>query len=158
MTIETIKDISLHDFDLSNLALLRRLKEKVISAKPEVCIERAVRITSYFRDQSTNHKSAQTRYASAVASFLSKKEPFFFDDNLLAGTTTSKYFGAPVYPELTGMTIWPELDTISTREKNPIAISPEDAEILDLEIFPYWMDRNVLEITRKNNNNPHLTK
>jgi len=47
----------------------------------------------------------QLRYAQTVKDFLARKSPQFFDGNLLAGTTTSKPFGAPVYPELTGLTI-----------------------------------------------------
>jgi formate C-acetyltransferase len=157
LTNVSLNDISLRQYNLSNLQLLRRLKERMLSAKPEICIERTLHLTRFFRDHSRN-KSNRIRYAEAVASFLSKKQALFFDDNLLAGTTTSKYFGAPLYPELTGMTIWPELDTIGTREKNPIKLSPQDAEILDLEIFPFWMERNILEITRKNNNNPLCIK
>ncbi len=86
------------------------------------------------------------------------REPLFFDDNLLAGTTTSKFFGAPVYPELTGMTIWPELDTIGSREKNPLKLSREEAEELNFEIFPYWIERNILEYARRKYGNPECMK
>jgi len=150
----SLSDISLRNYNPGNLTLLRRLKEKMVSAKPEVCIERALHITGYFRDNISSRKSGRIKYAEGVAAFLAAKKPLFFDDNLLPGTTTSRYFGAPVFPELTGMTIWPELDTISTRDKNPILLSPSDAEKLDLDIFPFWMDRNILELTRKRNNNP----
>jgi len=98
------------------------------------------------------------RYAKAVNFFLSNKVPLFFDDNPIAGTTTSKCFGAPVYPEFTGMTIWPELDTISTRPKNPQRLSEAESDELNFEIFPYWMDRNILEYTRKKYNNPPCMK
>jgi formate C-acetyltransferase len=154
MTKVSLSDISLREYNPGNLPLLRRLKQKMVLAKPEVCIERAVHITDYFRDNIKSRKSGRIKYAEGVAAFLKGKKPLFFDDNLLPGTTTSRYFGAPMYPELTGMTIWPELDTISTREKNPILLSPADAEKLDLDIFPFWMDRNILELTRKRNNYP----
>lgn len=157
MTV-TLEDISLQKYGLHNLPLLRRLKETVQSSKPEICVERAQHVTSFFRNHINGKKSMQIKYAEAIASFLSGKKPCFFNDNLLAGTTTSKQFGAPIYPELTGMTIWPELDTISTRDKNPILISHNDAEELDLEIFPFWIERNILELTRKNNNNPLCIK
>jgi formate C-acetyltransferase len=157
LTNVTLNDISLSQYNLSNLPLLRRLKERMLSAKPEICIERALHLTRFFSEHSSK-RSDRVRYAEGVASFLSEKQALFFDDNLLAGTTTSKYFGAPLYPELTGMTIWPELDTISTREKNPLKLSSGDAEILDLEIFPFWMERNILEITRKRYNNPLCIK
>ena len=47
------------------------------------------------------------------------------------------------------MTIWPELDTMSKREKNPQILTSDEADELNLEIFPYWLDRSVLEVTRK---------
>lgn len=145
----TLDDIRLQKYTLDRFPLLRRLRYAAVNAQAEVCIERARYITEYLRDKSFDGNPIETRYAGAVAHFLSNKTPLFFDDNLLAGTTTSKPFGAPVYPELTGMTIWPELDTISTRAKNPLRLSEEDAATLNFDIFPYWMDRSVLEYARK---------
>ncbi|NOZ69313.1 MAG: hypothetical protein GXP46_08755 [Deferribacteres bacterium] len=149
-----LKDIRLREYSLDNLDLIRRLRESQIKIRPEVCIERARHLTHYLKNMSTDEEPAEIRYAKAVNYFLSNKEPLFFDDNLLAGTTTSKAFGAPVYPEYTGMTIWPELDTISDRKKNPLKLSPEDADELNFEIYPYWMERNIIEYTRKKYNNP----
>ena len=57
-------------------------------------------------------------------------------------------------PELTGLTIWPELDTISTRERNPILLDKKEADVLNFDIYPYWMERNILEATRKKHKNP----
>lgn len=98
------------------------------------------------------------RYAKAVRHFLGNKRPLFPDESLLPGTTTSKVFGAPVYPELTGMLIWPELDTISNRKDNPQYLSPKDAAILAHNVFPYWMERNILERTRKEYHDPRCLK
>ena len=39
------------------------------------------------RDISSDDEPMVTRYAGAVAHFLGRKQPLFFDDNLLAGTT-----------------------------------------------------------------------
>jgi formate C-acetyltransferase len=154
----TLEDIRLQEYTLDELGLLKKLRKEHFGAKPEVCIERARHITTYLRDLADPGEPMVIRYAKAVQYFLSRKEPLFFDDNLLAGTTTAKQFGAPVYPELTGLTIWPELDTISTRAKNPQHLSKEDAEELNFRIFPYWMDRSVLEFARKKNQNPRGMK
>lgn len=154
----TLRDISLLEYNLDNLELLKLLRKKLLNTKAEVCIERAKSITKYLRDMSSDQKPMEIRYAEAVNFFLSNKAPFFCDDNLLAGTTTSKPFGAPVYPEFIGLTIWPELDTISTRNKNPLKLSSEDAEVLNLDIFPYWMERNILEYTRKKYQNPECMR
>ena len=143
-----LDDIRLPQFTLESLPNVARLRMAQMKLKPQVCIERASYITRYLRDMADPSEPMEIRYARAVHYFLSHKQTQFFDDNLLAGTTTSKPFGAPVYPELTGMTIWPELDTISTREKNPLLLSAPDADKLNFDIFPYWMDKNILEHTR----------
>jgi len=149
MTTNILNDIRLSQFSLESLPNIAKLRKAQLNLKPQVCIERARYVTHYLRDLADKTEPMEIRYAKAVNFFLSNKQPQFFDDNLLAGTTTSKPFGAPVYPELTGMTIWPELDTISTREKNPLLLSAEEAKELNLDIFPYWMDKNILEHTRK---------
>jgi len=149
MTTNILNDIRLSQFSLESLPNIAKLRTAQMNLQPEVCIERARYVTRYLRDLADKTEPMEIRYAKAVNFFLSNKQPQFFDDNLLAGTTTSKPFGAPVYPELTGMTIWPELDTISTREKNPLLLSAEEAKELNLDIFPYWMDKNILEHTRK---------
>jgi pyruvate formate-lyase/glycerol dehydratase family glycyl radical enzyme len=149
-----LKDIRLAEYTLDTLPLVKRLRTAMLDTKPAVCIERAFHVTHYLRDMSSDDEPMQTRYAAAVAHFLNHKEAHFFDDNLLAGTTCAKPFGAPVYPEWTGLTIWPELDVIATREKNPLALTPREAETLNFDIYPYWMTRNVLEVTRKRHNNP----
>jgi len=154
MNLVTLRDIHLQEYDLGNIELLRQLRKRLLNTKAEVCIERSKFVTKYMREMSSDHIPMGIRYAKAVNFFLSNKAPLFFDDNLLAATTTSKPFGAPVYPELTGLAIWPELDTISTRNKNPLKLSTEDAEILNLDIFPYWMEKNILEFTRKKYRNP----
>lgn len=154
----TLQDIRLKEYTLDNLSILKRLREKLLSEKPMVCIERARYYTEYLRDMSPDREPAEIRYANAAKHFLSYKAPLFFDDSLLAGTTTSKPFGAPVYPEWTGMTIWPELDTISTRKKNPIILSEKEADELNFDINPYWMERNIIEYTRKKHNNPECMR
>lgn len=154
----TLPDIRLSGFTLDSLDNLRRLRNSSVQAKAEVCIERARYVTEYLRDKSGGKEPMIKRYAGAVAYFLSKKEPLFFDENLIAGTTTSRFFGAPVYPEFTGMSIWPELDTISARTRNPLKLSKEDAEALNFEIYPYWMERNILEKTRTRYKNPPAMK
>jgi formate C-acetyltransferase len=154
----TLTDIRLAAQDLGTLPLLDALRKKSLSAKAEVCIERALHITTFLRDMANPEEPMEIRYAQAVNHFLSNKLPLFLDDSLLAGTTTSKSFGAPVYPELTGLTIWPELDTMSTRAKNPQIISRENAEKLNFEVFPYWMKKNILEVTRAREGNPPCMK
>ncbi|MFQ5560067.1 MAG: pyruvate formate lyase family protein, partial [Nitrospinota bacterium] len=100
--------VSLEAFSLDTLPLLRQLKSQYQSARPEICIERARFITGYLRDKSSGNDPIEIRYSSAVNHFLTNKAPRIHDNNLLAGSTTSKIYGAPTYPEFTALTIWPE--------------------------------------------------
>ncbi len=150
----SLGDIRLAGCELSDLEPLEKLRQQCMKARAEVCVERARYVTEYLRDLAPEGEPAEIRRAKAVRHFLSNKAAVFPDDSLLAGTTTSKPYGAPVYPELTGTTIWPELETMSRRAKNPQQISQEDADVLNFEVFPYWMERNVLETARSRSGNP----
>ncbi len=150
----TLKDISLRDFTLESLPLIKKLRTEFFKTPTEVCVERGKYITEYMKTSEARNEPAELVRAKAVNYYLSKRVPLFHDGNMVAGSTTSKRFGAPLYPELIGMTIWPELETISKRTVNPQILSKEEAELCNFEIFPYWMDRNVLEVTRKKFKNP----
>ncbi len=154
MSNVTLPDIQLSEYTLENLPLLKELRGKLLNEKPRVCIERARWVTRYLTKHQSSQDSKGLQYAKAVSFYLENKEPCFFDDNLLAGSTSTKPFGAPVYPEFTGITVWPELDTMSEREKNPQILSREDANELNRDVFPFWMDNSILEYTRAKYNNP----
>lgn len=149
MTKIALDDIRLKDFTLENLSRLQELRRLSFARKPEICIERARYITRYLRDKDDPTDSPEVRQAKKVNYFLQRKRPVFHDHNLLAGSTTSKALGAPLFPEFFALTLWPELDTVSTRAKNPQKLTPDEARELNLEIFPFWMENNVLELTRK---------
>ncbi len=154
----TLEDISLKEYTIENLDLLRELRNLHFASKSEICIERARYVTEYLRDKDNSEDPPVIRQAKTINHFLSHKSPVFHDSSLLAGTTSSKPMGAPLYPELIALTIWPELETISSRKKNPQRLSGEDADELNFDIYPFWMDRNVLEVTRKRYNNPKSMK
>ncbi len=153
-----LNNIRLSEFTLDNLKLLKELREHHFKLKSSICIERAKYITEYLKYKVKQEEPPIIRRAKAVNYFLSNKEPIIFDDNLLAGTTTSKPLGAPLYPEFVALTIWPELDTISTRQNNPQALSEKEAEILNFDIYPFWMEKNVLEVVRKRYHSPQSLK
>lgn len=128
--------------------ILQELLERHYCAKAEVDIERAYFMTKYYKDTKNNNKPENIKRAESINSYLSNRKIFFHDKNFLGGACTSKELGAPLYPEYFGITIWPELETISTREANPQVLSKEDADTLNYEIFPYWMDRTINERVR----------
>jgi pyruvate formate-lyase/glycerol dehydratase family glycyl radical enzyme len=145
----TFEDLALKDFTLDNLPRLAELRRLSFARKPEICIERARHVTAYLKEHDEPDDAPEVRQAKKVAYFLKRKTPVFHDRNLLAGSTTSKALGAPLFPEFFALTLWPELDTVGRREKNPQKLTAEEARELNLEIFPFWMNKSVLEVTRQ---------
>lgn len=147
-----LRDIALSEYTLGNLDGIKELRQQMLKETPHICIERAKYITEYMKqyDAEKEMKEHPLRFrAGAVANYLNNKKAVIPDKSLLAGTTGSYLKSAPVYPEFIGIFIWSELDTITKREKNPQLLTKAEAETLNYEIFPYWMDRNVLAATQK---------
>ena len=154
MNTITLDDLSLKEYTLDTLPRLKELRELCFSRKSEICIERARYVTRYLRYHDDPADTPEVRQAGKVRYFLQRRSAKFHDRNLLAGSTTGKPLGAPLFPEFFALYLWPELDTVSGRQKNPQTLSAEDAEELNLEIFPFWMDKNVIEVTRSRYGNP----
>jgi formate C-acetyltransferase len=77
-------------------------------------------------------------------------KPFpFKDTQLFAGSTTSRLKGVPLYPEFLALTLWPELWTITKRESNPFYITEDEVKNLNQEVFPPFLENNILELARK---------
>ncbi len=154
MTAVTLDEIGLKEFTLESLPRLKELRTQYFSRQPEICIERARYVTQYLREHDDSAHSPELRQAKKVEYFLRHKSARFHDRNLIAGNTTSKALGAPLFPEFFALTLWPELETVSDRKKNPQKLTASEASELNLEIFPFWMDKNVLEVTRSQFDNP----
>ena len=133
----------------AKLPLLDTLLELHYGATAEVDIERARYMTAHFKQTDDLNTPMPIRRAEAISSYLSRRKIVFHDNNMLAGATTGKALGAPLYPEFFGLSIWPELGNISTRDENPQLLDKKDAEILNFEVFPYWMEKSISEEVRK---------
>ncbi|MBM4288695.1 MAG: hypothetical protein FJ135_11250, partial [Deltaproteobacteria bacterium] len=151
----TITGSQLESITLESLPRLKRLRNDYVNLNHEFCLELPCCMTYFLRELDEKNLSPELRAGRLNGHILRNKRPVIPDDNLLAGTTTSKRKGVMVHPEsLAPFTVWPELPTISQRPKRPFRLSSEQMEILDREIFPYWMDRTILERTRKTFSNP----
>ena len=152
--VVTISDLSLREITLESLPRLKRLRDLHFNTKPEICLELPRLMTYYMKHLDNKGDSPELRAGKMYKYLLENKRPLFPDENLLAGTTTTKQIGVILYPDLLAQTIWPELETISRRKKNPFGITRDEIDELNFEIFPYWMERTIQEVARSDNNNP----
>lgn len=148
------------------------LKDVYFKAVPEACVERSRLVTRFHEELGLFAQTSISNLdkARVYRSVLQNRKPvvwhtkayekgttenpdplpFPVDDwSPFAGSTTSKFKGVLVHPELAGLILWPELLSMANRQKNPFQITNEEIRELNLSVFPRWMDRNVLEIARE---------
>jgi pyruvate formate-lyase/glycerol dehydratase family glycyl radical enzyme len=149
--------VDLEKLTLDDWPRLKRLREAHFDAKSAICLELARNTTRFFRRQERSGRKAKRTPDTAELTagklyefVMSRKKPVIADASLLAGTTTSKPKGVVLYPHFLALTIWPELETINERQKNPFQISEKDRKELNAFIFPYWMDGTIQEVARRN--------
>jgi pyruvate formate-lyase/glycerol dehydratase family glycyl radical enzyme len=153
------QNLSLRNITFKTVPRLERLRDRHFWAtEPEICTELPANITRYMKYLDDPMDSPELRAGKLYRYVMENKQPVIADDNLLAGTTTTKPLGVLLYPDLYPLCIWPELETISTRKKNPFKISDEDIALLNFEVFPFWIDRTVMEVSRKTYGNPECQR
>jgi formate C-acetyltransferase len=164
-----MEQITLEDLSLNDCRPTKRvshLRDIYFKAVPEICVERPYLVTRFHLENgffgkdriSVLDKARAYRYVLANRKAIvihdrardKNMVPFSFKESpLFAGSTTSKFKGVPLYPEFLALTLWPELWTISKRRSNPYFITEEEVNKLNFEVFPHWMESNILELARK---------
>ncbi|TXT64985.1 MAG: hypothetical protein BAJALOKI1v1_490012 [Promethearchaeota archaeon] len=151
--VKYLADPYLGKYTLKDFKRLEYLKYIRSTAELEVCPERAQLITEICRKEGylpeETENSPELKMGKIVNYILSEKTPLIQEWDYLPGTSTTKLLGTMIYPEFGAIIFWPELYSIDTRELNPHQIDPETIDILNYEVFPYWIDRNLREYTRK---------
>ena len=110
--VRFLEDPYLSRYSLDSFPRLKKLKYRRYSLKPALCAERARLVTEHHRkhgfekDREGTDLSPELRQARAILHVLQNKKPILYDGDLMAGSTTSKELGVPIYPELIGLTIW----------------------------------------------------
>jgi formate C-acetyltransferase len=120
---------------------VRRLRERIIDAPREVCIERARYLT---KSMAANWKlHPLTRMSMALEHVLENVSVVIREGELIVGCRTSKLKGAPLFPENKSRWIEGDLDTFAQRTLQEAQISEEEQRELRDDILPFWRGRTV---------------
>jgi formate C-acetyltransferase len=121
-----------------------RIKERLINAPEEVCVERARYLTESARENWDEHPL--TRISRALEHILENIAVIIRDDELIVGCRTSKLKGAPLFPENKSRWIEGDIDSFENRVLQPALITDAEREELRDEILPFWKGRTVEEL------------
>lgn len=120
---------------------VRRLRERIIDAPREVCIERARYLTQSMAANWGKHPL--TRMSMALEHVLDSINVIIREGELIVGCRTSKLKGAPLFPENKSRWIEGDLDTFAERTLQEAQISEEERRELREDILPFWRGRTV---------------
>jgi len=118
-----------------------RLREKIIYAPQEVCVERARYLTQSmikYRD-----KDPLTRMSLALENILENISVIIREDELIVGCRTGKLKGAPLFPENKIRWIGIDVENFDKREVQRALITENEKEELIQNIIPFWEGKTV---------------
>lgn len=120
---------------------ITRLRNRIIDAPQEVCVERARYLT---RSMSKNWKlHPLTRISMALEDILGTITVTIRDDEFIVGCRTKKLKGAPLFPEGKSRWIEGDVDTFDTRVYQRALITEEERRELLEEILPFWEGKSL---------------
>ncbi|MBI4508743.1 MAG: formate acetyltransferase [Deltaproteobacteria bacterium] len=148
-------DPYLSRYSLEDFPRLAALRAAHFDTVPEVCPERPLLLTRWFRengferDKSGEPWNPVLRQAHAFKFLMEHRRPMIRENDLIGGTTTSKDVGVVLYPDAHGVLLWGELYSIGDRPLNPCRVSKETARLLADQVFPFWLHRTFREWVRE---------
>lgn len=120
-----------------------RLRDRIINAPQEVCIER----TRYLTQAMSEHwdENPLIRMSYALEYILNHISVIIREDELIVGCRTSKLKGAPLFPENKSRWIEGDKDNFDRRVLQCALITEEEKDELREKILPFWQGRTVEE-------------
>ena len=124
-------------------ARVSRLRERIVHAPREACVERARHLTESMSASWGEHPL--TRISKGLAHVLDNISVIIREDELVVGCRTSKLKGAPLFPENKSRWIEGDVDSFEDRVVQKLRIEEAEARELTEEILPFWRGRTVEE-------------
>ena len=125
------------------LERIARLKDRVLSVRPQMDLENAKLLTDSF--QKTAGLPHVLRKAKGFAWQCAQKTVTIWPDELIVGCPGSKLRGGILCADTCWSVLNQELDTIGTRRYDPFMLLPEDRVLFLDYVKPYWQGRSTYE-------------
>jgi pyruvate formate-lyase/glycerol dehydratase family glycyl radical enzyme len=119
----------------------QRLRRRVITVHPHICIERARLVTESYRETEGEHVLVQR--SKAFDRMLRSMSVYILEDELVVGHQASTQRSAPLFPEFAVEWVHQEIDTFETRPQDRFITPEEVKREFREEIYPYWRGRTL---------------
>lgn len=122
---------------------VKRLKERVLSVKPEMDLENARLLTEGFIESAGQPLVIQK--AHSFRKQCREKTVSIWPDELIVGCSGSKMRAGILCADACWSVLDDELDTISIRRYDPFFLKDEDRKLFEKVIRPFWKGRSNYE-------------
>lgn len=121
---------------------IRQLREQSLQAKPSISMERAWLLTEFYKSEICGQVSIPVQRALAFNHILKNKEISISSGELIVGERGPAPKATPTYPEVC-LHSSEDLDTLSSREKIPYHVNPNDKSFHEGEIVFFWQGKSI---------------
>ncbi|MDD9301442.1 MAG: hypothetical protein HUK40_03490 [Desulfobacter sp.] len=118
---------------LSDTARVARIRQRILDAPQQVCVERARYMTQAMETHWDAHPL--TRISLGLANVLNNIQVIIREDELVVGCRTSKLKGVPLFPENKSRWIEGDVDNFDKRQIQRALISEAEKEELKTKIL-----------------------
>lgn len=122
---------------------INRLKERVVTTRPEMDLENAAILTRSFVQ--TQGEPLVVQKAKAFRRQCREKSIKIWDDELIVGCSGSKMRAGILNADTCWSVLDDELESISERPYDPFLLKEQDRQIFNDEIRPFWKGRSNYE-------------
>lgn len=119
---------------------IKYLREKCLSSKPEIFVERPLLVTEAYKE--TTGKPIIIQRALALKKVLEEMTILIEKGELIVGNQSPQFRCPPVYPETGARWILKELDQFPKRQADPVVIIKENKEMLK-ECLTFWQEKSL---------------
>ncbi len=133
---------------------VQRLRQRLIDSVPSVDIVRA-RLMTLAYQEAEGEPTVSIR-GKAMHKLFTEMPISIHPDERIVGSPTVAIRAAQLFPEVQAGWLDLELDSVSTREWDPLSISDADKQELREQVLPYWQGRTIYDWVYKNT--PQKTK
>ncbi len=122
---------------------VKRLREMTTTTPVHIDLERAKIETDFYRENEGKY-SVPVMRAMVLKEYFSKKTLYLGDDELIVGEKGKDPQASPTFPELCCHSV-EDMHVMNDRDICAYKVTPEDIELQEKEIIPYWTGKSMRE-------------
>ena len=122
---------------------IQRLRKMTTETPVHIDLERAKIETDFYRENEGKYSIPVMR-ALVLKEYFSKKTLYLGDDELIVGEKGKDPQASPTFPELCCHTV-EDMHIMNDRDIVSYKVTPEDIELQEKEIIPYWQGKSMRE-------------